>query len=128
SSTRADFVPQFSPDARRVVFLSSRSGELEVWVADATGANAVKLTSQGANPGFPRWSPDGQSIVFHSNPDGQGDVYVVPAGGGKPRNVTRHPSVDTFPSFSRDGRWIYFCSHRMGDEPRVWKIPTAGGA
>jgi Tol biopolymer transport system component len=127
SSTRSDTIPHMSPDGRRVTFVSSRSGESEIWLADATGANAVQLTSMGANPGFPRWSPDGEWITFHSNPDGQGDVFVIPAGGGRPRNLTSHPATDVFPSFSRDGRWIYFSSSRTG-EPLIWKVPAAGGA
>ena len=106
SDTRIDNTPQLSPDGGRVTFTSNRTGELEVWVADATGANATQLTYMRRIPGFSRWSPDGESIAFHSNPDGQGDVLVVSAGGGKPRNVTANPANDVFPCFSRDGRWI----------------------
>ena len=127
ASTRRDLIPQLSPDARQVAFMSNRSGELEVWRADPTGANPVQLTSLGAIPGFPRWSPDGESIAFHSNVGtGAGDILVIPAGGGKPRNLTNHLANDAFPSFSRDGRWIYFSSTR-GDVVRIWKVPASGG-
>ena len=126
SSTRTDNIPNFSPDGSRVVFSSNRSGELEIWVADAKGANATQLTAMSAIPGFPRWSPDGESIAFHSNPNGQGDVLVVSAGGGKVTNLTTNPANDVFPSFSRDGRWIYFSSTRAG-QPSIWKIPASGG-
>ena len=40
SSTRVDFSQQFSPDGKRVAFMSNRSGPTEVWVADSDGANA----------------------------------------------------------------------------------------
>lgn len=126
SSTRLERIPEFSPDDQRVVFMSDRSGESEVWVADARGSNPIQLTSMGAIPGFGRWSPDGKTIAFHSNPHGDGDVFVVPADGGKPRRLTDHPATDTFPSFSRDGKWIYFCSSRTG-EPSIWKMPASGG-
>jgi len=127
SSTRVDGTPQFSPDGSRVAFTSNRSGDLEIWLADVDGSNAVQLTSMGAVPGFPRWSPDGTLIAFHCNPEGQAEIYVIPATGGKPRNLTVHPGTDAFPSFSRDGRWIYVSSNRSGGDPVIWKIPSSGG-
>jgi Tol biopolymer transport system component len=66
-------------------------------------------------------------IAFHSNPEGNGEIFLVPSEGGKPRNLTSHPAVDTFANFSRDGQWVYFTSTRQGAEPRIWKIPVAGG-
>jgi dipeptidyl aminopeptidase/acylaminoacyl peptidase len=127
SSTRVDNIAAFSPDGGRVAFTSNRSGELEIWLADPDGSNAVQLTSMGALPGFPRWSHDGQLVAFHSNPEGQAEVYVIPAMGGKPRNVSSDPSLDAFPSFSRDGKSIYFSSNRAGP-PAIWKRPIAGSA
>jgi Tol biopolymer transport system component len=130
SSTRREQIPSLSRDGTRVTFVSDRSGESEIWVADPSGANAMRLTSLGANPGFPRWSPDRTLVAFHTNSEEHptGAVYVVPAEGGQPRNVTLNPtSTDTFPSFSHDGKWIYFSSNRSG-VPTIWKIPTSGGA
>ncbi|PYV33129.1 MAG: hypothetical protein DMG09_22900 [Acidobacteria bacterium] len=127
SSTRLDSNAQFSPDGGRVAFASNRSGELEIWVSDRDGTNAVRLTSMATSvTGSPRWSPDGQLIAFDSNLEGQYEIYVVPATGGKPRRVTSHPANDHVPSFSRDGRWIYFSSNRSG-EYQIWKIPASGG-
>jgi Tol biopolymer transport system component len=128
SSTRGDWMPQFSPDGHRVAFASDRSGEGGIWLADPDGANAVPLAPMVAfATGAPRWSPDGERIVFHSVREGQGDVYVIPAAGGKPRNLTSNPANDSFPSFSRDGRWIYFSSNRASRERQIWKIPASGG-
>jgi Tol biopolymer transport system component len=128
ASTRREVLAQFSPDGRRITFVSDRSGESEVWVADASGDNPVPLTSLGANPGFPRWSPDGLRVAFHCNSESHpyGAVHVIPADGGRARQLTSNPSTDVFPSFSRDGRWIYFSSSRSGT-PSVWKIPADGG-
>jgi len=127
SSTRTDNNAQFSPNGRSLVFQSDRSGEPEVWLADADGSNAVQLTSMhGSETATPRWSPDGEMIVFNSNVEGQQEIYVIPAGGGKPRRLTSHRATDIIPSFSHDGKWIYFTSSRSG-KFQIWKVPTSGG-
>jgi Tol biopolymer transport system component len=129
ASTRGDLTPSLTPDGRRVVFLSDRSGEAEFWVADPDGSNAFQLTSLAILPGYPRWSPDRTLIAFHGDPDGRPDVLVVPARGGTPRNITKGiPRGAAYPSFSRDGRWIYFTTAVEGGESRIWKMEVTGGA
>jgi WD40 repeat protein len=127
SSTKPEYHCEFSPDGQRVVFVSIRSGDPEIWVSDPDGSNAIKLTSMGAlDTCCPHWSPDGRLIAFSSTLEGEFDVYVVPATGGKPRRLTSHPAIDINPTFSRDGKWIYFASMRSGDY-RIWKMPADGG-
>src|SRR3984957_16532668 len=63
---------QFSADGKRILFLSSRDGGQQVWVADfdpATGAtnNAKKLTAISTEADNAKWSPDSRSIVFTSS-------------------------------------------------------------
>ena len=126
SSTRLDFNPQFSPDGKRIVFQSDRSGSNEIWMCNSDGANPVQVTSLNKIAGTPRWSPDGQQIAFDLYPDGRGDLYVISAGGGLPRPIVTGDSEDHLPSWSINGRWIYFASNRTG-ERQVWKVPAEGG-
>ena len=125
SSTQMDAAPQFSPDGKRIVFVSQRSGSWEVWVCDSDGSNLLQLTSIGG--GSPRWSPDSQSIVFDSVASGNTDIYVVSASGGPRRRITTQASEEVVPNWSTDGRWIYFASNRTG-ERQFWKIPVEGEA
>jgi eukaryotic-like serine/threonine-protein kinase len=127
SSTRNDSAPQFSPDGKRIAFISERSGHLEIWVCDGDGSNAVQLTSFGGpQVSTPRWSPDGTRIAFDSDAEGEYDIWVIGANGGKPQRMTTDPANDGNPSWSRDGRWIYFDSARSGAQ-QVWKMPANGG-
>jgi Tol biopolymer transport system component/tRNA A-37 threonylcarbamoyl transferase component Bud32 len=125
TSTRADSNPSYSPDGRRVAFESSRSGNQEVWVADADGSNAVQLVDLGRS-GSPRWSPDGHRIAFDSNVVGNWQIYAVSAQGGHPERMTKSAANESRPSWSHDGKWIYFGSNRSGVS-QVWKMPAGGG-
>ena len=64
-----DSDPQFSPDGKRILFISSRTGANQIWLADfdaATGATSRlhKLTNLDFGIDNAKWSPDGRSIVF----------------------------------------------------------------
>ncbi|MGA2535800.1 MAG: S9 family peptidase [Terracidiphilus sp.] len=61
----------FASDGKRILFLSSREGGQQIWLADfdaATGAtsNAKKLTAISTEADNARWSPDGRAVVFTS--------------------------------------------------------------
>ncbi len=127
ASTCLDSFPQFSPDGSRILYLSDRTGHLEVWVSSQDGSNPRQLTSMnGPEVGAPRWSPDGERILFDSSKDGRWNVYVISAEGGAARRLTNSAAVDCCASWSRDGRWIYFMS-RCSGEPQIWKMPSTGG-
>jgi Tol biopolymer transport system component len=128
ASSREETSPNFSPDGKKIAFVSDRSGSKEIWVSTSDGQNAVQLTNfGGSHTGTPRWSPDGRQIVFDSRPEGQADIYAVSVDGGRPQRVTTENSEDVMPSWSRDGRWIYFGSRRGGNW-QIWKTPAEGGA
>jgi Tol biopolymer transport system component len=125
NSTRFDTSPQFSPDGKKIVFASNRSGREGIWVCDSDGENAVHLNSDYSS-GTPRWSPDGKYIAFDARKEGTTDIYVISAEGGTPRRLTWQASHNVMPSWSRDGRWIYFGSNLSG-VIEIWKVPAGGG-
>jgi Tol biopolymer transport system component len=118
SSTRPDLDPAFSPDGRKLAFISDRGGSRELWISSADGSNASQLTSmRGPVVGRPSWSPDGREIAFH----GAG-IHVISAEGGAPRRVFADGEL---PTWSADGTSIYFI--RNFGKFTVWKIRAAGG-
>jgi Tol biopolymer transport system component/DNA-binding winged helix-turn-helix (wHTH) protein len=115
----------FSPDGKRIAFMSDRSGSLEIWVSNRDGSAATQLTSMHGS-GTPRWSPDGLWIVFDTTGNGPHSLWVISAFGGTPRMLAKDQFDNVVGSWSRDGKWIYFSSNRTGRD-EVWKIPAAGG-
>jgi Tol biopolymer transport system component len=128
ASTREERNPAYSPDSKKIAFISGRSGTPEIWVCASDGSNPVQLTALGGPlVSGPIWSPDGQNIAFSAIPAGNHDVYVVSANGGPPRRMTTHPRVDAWPYWSRDGQSLYFKSTRSSDWGEIWKMPATGG-
>jgi dipeptidyl aminopeptidase/acylaminoacyl peptidase len=62
-----DTRPQWSPDGKRIAFLSSREGASQVYVMSAQGGNPKKVTSLSTGADNEKWSPDGRSIAFTSS-------------------------------------------------------------
>ncbi len=127
SSTRTEYNPQFSPDGKRIVFESNRSGPEEIWVANADGTGLAQLTTIGRHSGSPHWSPNGQWIVFDSRAaGGRWDVWAIDSAGGTPRQLTRGPGDANVPRFSYDGKLVYFHSSRTG-RLEVFRVPFPEG-
>jgi Tol biopolymer transport system component len=64
ASTQVEQYPAYSPDGRRIAFMSERSGTQEIWVCDSDGSKAAQLTSFGGAAIYgPSWSPDSQNIA-----------------------------------------------------------------
>ncbi len=128
SSTHIENYPAYSPDGRRISFMSERSGTEEIWICDSDGSKTLQLTSFGGAAIYgPSWSPDSQNIALTVAQKGmKEDIYVVSVNGGVPRRMTKDPAEDKWPYWSHDGKWIYFSSTRSGRE-EIWKMPSGGG-
>lgn len=117
--------PQFSPDGKKLAYMSDRSGTMEIWVSDRDGSNPVQLSAVG-DAGTPRWSPDSRAIAF----DGRGrwarNIYVVSLLSGEARPISAPKEESVCPSWSHDGKWIYFAADTTG-KWQVWKAPSGGG-
>jgi Tol biopolymer transport system component/DNA-binding winged helix-turn-helix (wHTH) protein len=119
--------PQLSPDGRRLVFMSDRSGYVEIWASNRDGSSAVQLTNLRGS-GTPRWSPDGLWVAFDSTSGGGlSSVWVISSMGGVPRPLVKDRFENLVPSWSHDGKWVYFGSPRSGKD-QVWKVPVDGGS
>ena len=59
--------PRWSPDSRRIAFVSDRVGTSQIWLADADGANPRQVTNLATEAGGVLFSPDGKNLVFTSD-------------------------------------------------------------
>lgn len=59
-----DRSPRWSPDGKRIAFVSERSGKAQIWILDVAGGEAWHLRTEEVVRGVPVWSPDGKSIAF----------------------------------------------------------------
>jgi len=97
-----------SPDGRRIAFDGSpassdsyHAGELYVMNADGTGAQ--KLTTLDRDPGGLQWSRDGSGIFFTVAETGTSNVYFAPVAGGTATKLTTGAQVLSLASLSRSG-------------------------
>jgi uncharacterized repeat protein (TIGR01451 family) len=111
----SDTSPAWSPDGRKIAFVSNRDGNREIYVMNADGSGQTRLTNDPAQDDMPAWSPDGKSIAFSSNRDGHYQLYLMrPDGSGQTR-LTDNTADDLFPDWSPDGQRIAFDSNRDGN-------------
>jgi serine/threonine protein kinase/Tol biopolymer transport system component len=126
ASTRRDINQSYSPDGKKIAFMSNRTGKFQIWVCDSEGRNQVPIT-EGTDCGLPRWSPDGQQIAYNELLGPVTVVSTVSAQGGPPRRLTTGAFDEAVPSWSRDGEWVYFSSPRSGTY-QLWKMRLRSGA
>ncbi|MBC8423816.1 PD40 domain-containing protein [bacterium] len=86
--------------------------ENDLWLVDADGGDARRLTSHPGNERFARFSPDGRWIAFTAAYDGGNDVYLMDTRGGEPRRLTWHPGPDFVLGWHPDGDRVLFRSIR----------------
>ncbi|MDQ4123571.1 MAG: winged helix-turn-helix domain-containing protein [Acidobacteriota bacterium] len=125
-STRADHSQQFSPDGAKIAFASERTGNYEIWIADADGKNQRQLTNSSSSAGSPRFSSDGKFILYDAQTPNGSDIYIISVNGGEPRRLTQDGKNNSLAIWSIDGNWIFFLSNR-GDGNQIWKMPASGG-
>ena len=125
-SSRAQSDAQYSPDGKRIMFISTRSGMPGVWISDEDGSNLVQVSNPAQPGGSPQWSPDGKKIAFDSPYQGHWGIYLADVTERKPEKLVTNISDATLPHWSRDGKWIYFKSSEPG-KMGVYRCPASDG-
>lgn len=92
--------PIWSPDGRRIAFVSNREGDSigraagEIFLMNADGSGVVNLTRHPANEDEPKWSTDGRTLFFLSMRNGPPQLHALHLEGGAPKRLTAHFGQD----------------------------------
>lgn len=118
--------PTLSPNGRRVVFVSGRTGPVELYIMDADGTNVSTLTDYETSAlGYrsdPDWSPDGRLVAYQDRVNGVFQIRTIPAGGGSAKPLTSEGENEQ-PSWAPDSRHLVFTSNRTGSR-QLWILDT----
>ena len=128
TAQQASLRPSLSPDAKRVAFQRNEGdGRYRVWVMDADGANARRVTEGDNDDRHPSWSPDGKTVAVDSGMEGRREIWLIDVGSTQRTQVTRLGGIASFPSFSPDGARIAFYLYKGGGTD-VWMVGRDGSS
>ncbi len=91
--------PMYSPDGRKLAFVSNRTGNGDIYILDFATNDLQRLTFDSALEQLDGWSRDGEWIYFSSNADdisGMNDIFRVRASGGTPLPVSSDRYTNEF--------------------------------
>jgi TolB protein len=107
--------PAWSPDGKKIAYVSERDGNPEIYVMNADGSDSARLTRSPGIDSSPAWSPGGTQLALISDRDGAPEVYVMNLDGSEVTRFTFDMAVCADPAWSPDGDWLAYSSTRDGD-------------
>ena len=131
-----------SPDGKKIVFTSTRTGDLELYVMDIDGGNLIQVTDDLGYDGGAFFSPDSKKLVFRaSRPNTAEDIktykdllsqglvqptamelFVCNIDGSDLKQVTNLGGANWGPYFHPSGEKILFCSNHHSKSGRQFNI------
>jgi TolB protein len=135
----SDSDANWSPDGRQLAFVRSERVVADlsrhgVYVIEADGTGARRITDGEASTASPAWSPDGSRLAFVQWTDTAecpaSTLFVSDPDGSNPRRLTTYREWGADPAWSPDGREIAFARVQecwSEEEATLWLIPAEGG-
>ncbi|MEM7026805.1 MAG: Tol-Pal system beta propeller repeat protein TolB [Pseudomonadota bacterium] len=118
--------PTWSPEGRRIAYVSFEGKNSAIFVQDVLSGRRIKVADFPGINSAPAFSPDGKLLAMTLSKDGNAEIYIMNLANKSLRRLTRHMAIDTEPSWAPDGRSLVFTSDRSGG-PQIYQIGLNGG-
>jgi Tol biopolymer transport system component/DNA-binding winged helix-turn-helix (wHTH) protein len=119
SSTRSESWPAYAPNDDRLVFVSNRGGDSQLWLSEPGARTSYQITHhKNVELSAPNWSPDGRRVVYVARGNGQSRLYSVEVDSGQTRLESEEGDNVRYGTYSFDGRSLFYVSDRDG----AWHI------
>ncbi len=118
--------PAWSPDGRRLAYVSFEKRRAAVFIQDVFTGKREEISAFAGINGAPSWSPDGTTMAVTLSRDGNPEIYSMRLSDRKLKRLTFGAAIDTEPAWTPDGRSIVFTSDR-GGSPQIYRMPAQGG-
>ena len=121
--------PVFSPNGSQIAYVTNISGPPELYIMDADGTGAHKLTeydfSERNYRSDPDWSPDGRVVAYQERINDRFQIRTIPISGGTPKLLTSEGENEQ-PAWAPDARHLVFTSNRTGTR-QLWILDIESG-
>ena len=121
SSSEPIISPSWSPDGKRVAYVSFETGIAKVFIQEIASGKREAVLSKDIQISSPSWSPDGKYLSLTLYQDGNAEIYILRLRDRTLTRMTNQFAIDTESSWSPRGNKILFTSGRSGS-PQIYEL------
>ncbi|MBD63269.1 MAG: Tol-Pal system beta propeller repeat protein TolB [Gammaproteobacteria bacterium] len=121
SSSDPIISPSWSPDGKRVAYVSFETGMAKVFIQEISSGIREVVLSKNTQISSPSWSPDGKYLSLTLYQDGNAEIYILRLRDKTLTRMTKQFAIDTESSWSPKGNKLLFTSGRSGS-PQIYEL------